>query len=277
MDPDKIQGLIQKTNETQDSIKKTAKILSGHKEHADMIAQLLLNEANSLPAIRKLYILYVIHEIQIDTMSDPTFSFLKAFGKILKDFVTAFAASATDQTILQKGLKVFEQWDREKLYKNTYIDKLRAILNQRIKDLNSMALEDREQESQIVTSKKDEPQYSKAFKRDYQNVMESKDAKLYYEKVLKQKKISEMETEILTIESKLKSDETENDEREECKMKLQAMQEQLTALLSSETECIIHLANRCEEEAKLWADYNQDEYNSFQRMIKKKFSRFSVA
>mmetsp|Transcript_21438 Transcript_21438/g.24907 ORF Transcript_21438/g.24907 Transcript_21438/m.24907 type:complete len:277 (+) Transcript_21438:31-861(+) len=275
MDPEKIQTLIQKLEETQESIKKTAKILSGHREHADMIAQTLMSEANRLPVAKKLHILYVIHEIQMDTANDQSVSFLKAFGKILRDFFTAFAAAATDTPILQKSLKVLDHWDRDKIYKNTYTDKLRAIITQRIKDINTMQIEE-QAEGTIATSKKDDSQYSKAFMRDYQNVMDNKDAKLYYEKVMKQKQISEMETEILTIESKLKNDDITFGERDDCKMKLQAMQDQLTTLLCLETECIIHLANRCEEEAKLWADYNQDEYNSFQRMIKKKLNRFSV-
>lgn len=271
---ERIAATLKTLNSTQDSIKGASRLIKQYNDQAPEVAKIFLDEVKKAPNETKLLIIYVLHEIMLETKDRQ---FVMAFGDISRALFTEVADSINDKTVLNRFLKILTVWEKEYLFKKEFIQKLSSIIHHKINILDGIApIDSPEKEEKQDANANRQRTYSKSFMRDYNNVKDNPLAREYYDRKILESNYSKYEERIRQINEMVKENEKYRNDpsvREQLREALQFLrkaQDQYTELLTSTTDYMCMLSKRLEDETKRYINTSYDKYEMFEKQVQKK-------
>jgi len=272
---ERIAVTLQMLNSTQDSIKGASRLVKQYNDQAFEVAKIFSEEIKRAPADTKLLIVYVLHEIMLETKDR---NFVMAFGDVSRSIFSDIAESIQDKSTLGRILKIFSVWEKEFLFKKEFIMKLASIIQQKINILNGLAPIDTtsNQEAQEKSNTPKTQNYSRAFMRDYNNVQENPLAKEYYERKLLENQCSKYEERIMEINAMLRNGDMNRNNpqiREKLRESLRFLrnsQEEFTQLLTSTSDYMCVLSKKLEDDTKEYIGTSLEKYENFEKIIQRR-------
>jgi len=275
---ERIAVTLKTLNSTQDSIKGASRLIKQYNDQASEVAKIFLDEIKKAPNENKLLIIYVLHEIMLETKDRH---FVMAFGDISRALFTDVADAINDKTVLNRFLKILTVWEKEYLFKKEFIQKLSNIIHHKINVLDGIApIDSPVQEEKPDTSANRQRTYSKSFMRDYNNVKDNPMAREYYDRKILESNYSKYEEKIRQIGELVKESERNRNDptvRENLREALQFLrkaQDQYTQLLTSTTDYMCTLSKKLEDDTKKYINTSYERYEMFEKQLQKRKESF---